>query len=90
MARRYRFEGTNTYELELRIDEIVDDDIFEPIVLVKEYRNDQNKQSHVDLLFMPRLNPNEDLTDVGGSSELEGCIIDGDEVDVNDSKAETP
>ena len=88
MDRRYRFEGTNTYELELKIDELVEDDILEPIVLVKEFSNkDNNKQEQVNLLFMPKLDPDEDLESaVGGGSDVEGCIIDDEEVDVDDSE----
>ena len=87
MDRRYRFEGTNIYELELRIDELVEDDVLEPIVLVKELRSERsNKEPEVDLLFMPRLDPNVDLGSVTSGSGTEGCIIDGEEVDVDDSK----
>ena len=83
MDRRYRFENTNTYELELRIDELVDEDIEEPIVLVKEYRDGRNKDK-IGLIFMPKVDLNEDLE--GGGGGVEGCIIDDKEVDVDGSK----
>ena len=85
--------GEKTYQLELQVAELSEEDVSEPMVLVKEYkrssssRRNRNNGKRYKIYYVPN-GPNGLRAGGGSPEELESgeeaCVVNGQKIDVDD------
>ena len=67
--RRIRGAPKNLYKMRLDIDELSRDDLSEPVVLIKDYRDRKTRKDIFQLQFVPKLPPLDELKDDNDDDE---------------------
>lgn len=78
-SSKRRQKSPNRFEIELEVDVLTETDIEEPVVLVKDFRN-QNGDDVIDIFFVPKTTDNDEVGDDYDVSR---------DVDINDRNSTT-